>query len=943
MKNAFSLLNPRIRELIRKEGYLHPTPPQEKAIPVILKGGNVLLIAPTGWGKTEAVFFPLFHLLLDDPRGEGIKAIYVTPLRALNRDLFRRMQSLASSLGIRMAMRHGDTSGYERRKQLLFPPDILITTPETLQAILPAPKMREHLRRVRFVVVDEIHEIASSKRGTQLSLALERLVNLTGREFQRVGLSATVGSHEVIANFLGGVGRNVTIISIEGYKNMSVNVKPASFMQEDELEHGVERLISRVMQIANLIEGRKATLVFVNTREMAESLGLGAVLYDPEMNVRVHHGSLSKDVRVETEHEFKVGKLKGVISTSSLELGIDVGAVDFVVQYHSPRQVVRLVQRVGRSGHSVDRNAEGVILACGVDDLCEAAVIARRAAKGELEPVTLYEDSYDVLAHQVAGLVLDLGKTRMPEVLEVFKRSWPYRNLTMSLLREVASFLSQLNIIRVKDDVLSKTRITRKYYYENLSTIPDVKSLPVYDVASRKQIGELDESFIPRLESEGAFVMNGRPWRVTSIEDDKINVETLRNTTAALPSWVGEMIPVPFEVAQEVGLLRSEVSKWLSGEASACPLDMYPLSDDAKRIVLSVIESHMKEEVVPTHEKILVEKVRDSLVVIHACFGSLVNETLGRLIATSLSLRKGVAVSVKSTPYHILLGSDASIDVKELVDFILDLKESDVHPLITYSIKNSSLYLWHLLQVARRLGVLERNADYRQSNLKRIARIFDGSILEREAVKEVLTEKLDLERTGYVISAIKAGKINIYCTTRITPSPLAKDALEHVSRDLIQPQTPAAAITEAVRNRLLKERVKLVCMWPGCPGWESVRTVETLPEVISCPKCNGRLVAVTYYSDGGSLSKALRLKKLGKKLSKDDKRIFKRGLESAKVVSAYGKRAVICMAARGVGPRAALRILNRTYKSEGAFYEAILEEEKKYMRTRKFWDRREAS
>ncbi|MEM3663095.1 MAG: DEAD/DEAH box helicase [Candidatus Jordarchaeales archaeon] len=944
MDNVFNLLSPKIREIIRREGYVRPTPPQEKAIPLILRGDSVLLIAPTGWGKTEAVFFPLFHLILEEKEKsgvnpkKGVQAIYITPLRALNRDLFRRMQRLARSLGINVSIRHGDTSSYERRKQLASPPDILITTPETLQAILPAPKMRPNLESVRFVVVDEIHELASSKRGAQLALALERLSVLTGKEFQRIGLSATIGSPEMIASFLGGVGRHVTLISLNAHKNMNVTVKLITLPKDEAPEKKLESLFNRVKQIAELIGEHKASIVFVNTRETAESLGLGMMLSKKEIDVRVHHGSLSKEVREATEYEFKVGKLKGVISTSSLELGIDVGNVDLVIQYHSPRQVSRLVQRVGRSGHTVYEASKGVILASGIDDLLESMVISEKAVKGELEPVIPYEQPYDVLAHQLVGFVLDMGGISLSNAFEVFRRAWPYRNMSPKILEDVSAFLSELKILSVKDGMLRRTRTTRKYYYENLSTIPDVKTIPVYDIVSGRQIGTLDSSFIPKLEAEEAFVMNGQPWRLVSIEEDRINVEMLKDASARLPSWLGELIPVPFDVAQEVASLREKVAKWLSGDLVTCPLDNYPIDDESKRLILEVISSHIKEEVLPSQNRILIEKIPSSLVIIHACFGNLVNEALGRLIATSLSLRTGVSASLSITPYHIILGSETSINLNELIDIIKNIKEDDVLPLLLFSIKNSSLYLWHFLHVAKRFGVLERKAEYTQSILKKISRLFEGSILEEEVIREILKEKIDAQKVKQVISAINSGKISIYCSVRLYPSPLAKDALEQVSRELVQPKTPTAQIAKMVKDRLLKEQVKLICLWPSCKGWESLRTVETLPERIICPNCGGSFVAVTYPNDQAGLSRAIRLKRQGIPLSSEDDKTLRRGLETAKIVSSYGKKAVICMAAKGVGPRAAIRILNKPCRFEDDFWMAILEEERKYIKTRRFWD-----
>ncbi len=315
----------------------------------------------------------------------------------------------------------------------------------------------------------------------------------------------------------------------------------------------------------------------------------------------------------------------------------------------------------------------------------------------------------------------------------------------------------------------------------------------------------------------------------------------------------------------------------------------------------------------------------------------MVNETLGRIIATLLSTKAGLSASLSITPYHIILSSEMDIDANELKEIITNLKEEDVLPLLLFSIKNSSLYLWHFLHVARRFGVLEKKVEYRRSILGKVAHLFEGSILEEEVIREILREKLDVEKTSQVISAIRSGKISVHQTVRLLPSPLARDALEHVSSELIQPKAPITQIVNMVKNRLLKERVKLICMWPSCTGWESIRIVETLPERITCPKCGGSFVAITYADDQSLLSKAVKLKRQNHPLSEKYSKAFNRGLETAKVVSAYGKKAVICMVAKGVGPKAALRILNKPYKSEADFWMAILEEERKYIQTRKFW------
>ncbi|MEM4766458.1 MAG: DEAD/DEAH box helicase, partial [Nitrososphaerota archaeon] len=384
-----------------KERFKHLTEPQREAIPKILAGKNLLLMAPTGTGKTEAALLPILSKLLVEARAPGIKVIYITPLRALNRDLLERIEWWAQRLDLRTAVRHGDTGPRERRIQTLEPPDILITTPETLQVILTGRVLRNHLKGVRWVIVDEIHELATDKRGAQLSVGLERLTRITGRDFQRIGLSATIGDPGTIAEFLVGVGRSCEIVKVPVARSTSITVLYPELEDDDKVlaeSIGVyPDVAARLRIIRELVESHNSTLIFTNTRPLAEILTNRFRVWDEQMRIGIHHGSLSKTTRISAEEALKTGKLAGIVCTSSLELGIDVGRIDLVIQYNSPREVTRLIQRVGRSGHGVGRVAKGVVIAIDSDDALEAMVIARRAMLEQLEEPEIPVKCYDAL------------------------------------------------------------------------------------------------------------------------------------------------------------------------------------------------------------------------------------------------------------------------------------------------------------------------------------------------------------------------------------------------------------------------------------------------------------------------------------------------------------------------------------------------------------------
>ncbi|MCW4020885.1 MAG: DEAD/DEAH box helicase, partial [Candidatus Bathyarchaeota archaeon] len=383
-ENVFDMLVRPVRKLLEKKEFQSPTEPQQKVIPKILEGKNVLLISPTATGKTEAAMLPILSMLIQMPRREpGIKLLYITPLRALNRDMLERLEWWCNNLDIKLAVRHGDTDTRERTRQSRSPPDILITTPETLQALLFGWVIRRHLQAIRWVVIDEVHEMADNKRGSQLSLALERLRGVTRKDFQMIGLSATIGTPEKVAQFLVGDNRPVEIVRVPVARLMNLQIvfpkpEPEDFALASSLFTHPE-VAARLRVIRKFIEEHNSVLLFTNTRTISEVLASRFKVWDTNFPVSIHHGSLAKPSRVAAERVLKQGDLQGLICTSSLELGIDVGRIDLVVQYMSPRQVTRLIQRVGRSGHRIGRMAKGIIITMDSDDTLEALVIGRRA------------------------------------------------------------------------------------------------------------------------------------------------------------------------------------------------------------------------------------------------------------------------------------------------------------------------------------------------------------------------------------------------------------------------------------------------------------------------------------------------------------------------------------------------------------------------------------
>ncbi len=448
---VFKQLSPKMQKVIEKR-FKKATLPQEMAIPYIASGLNVMVIAPTGSGKTESALLKIFDRIMGGTPKQ-INTLYITPMKSLNRDMLDRILWWGKELGLEVAVRHGDTTQHERKMHTEFPPDIMITTLEQLQPMLTGKNMREILRNVKHVVLDEVHEVVDSKRGVQLSVALERLKELCG-DFQLIMLSATVANPEHVAEFFAG-GKNTKIVKADIEKKFDIKVV---YPRPTALDEGIASKISstkdtaaRLRLIMGLIKDASSTLTFTNTRDFAEILASRIRLVDSKFPVAIHHGSLSKEVRIKAEKDFKGQDVKSLISTSSLQLGIDIGSVDLVIQYMSPRQVSQLVQRVGRSGHQLSKVSKGIVITTDEDDIFESAVIARKSLAGEIEESEFHENSYDVLAHQLVGLTFGAGTIEMDKAFDIVRRAYPYKNLSHQEFLDVCKQLERLGLIWINE------------------------------------------------------------------------------------------------------------------------------------------------------------------------------------------------------------------------------------------------------------------------------------------------------------------------------------------------------------------------------------------------------------------------------------------------------------------------------------------------------------
>ncbi|MFQ6068049.1 MAG: DEAD/DEAH box helicase, partial [Candidatus Bathyarchaeia archaeon] len=954
-ENVFSLFVKPIRRLVEQKGFQTPTEPQKKTIPKILGGKNVLLISPTATGKTESAILPILNLLIQMlDRRPGIKVLYVTPLRALNRDLLERLQWWCNNLDIKLAVRHGDTETKERTRQSRSPPDVLITTPETLQAILTGWMLRQHLRHVRWVVIDEVHEMADSKRGSQLSLALERLRNIADKEFQMIGLSATIGSPEKVAQFLVGNGRSVEIVKVPVAREMQLKIVfPQPNSRDYELASSLythPEVAARLRIIREYIEKHKSVLLFTNTRTISEVLASRFKIWDIDFPVSIHHGSLAKPSRIAAERGLKNGELKGLVCTSSLELGIDIGRIDLVVQYMSPRQVTRLIQRVGRSGHRVGRMAKGIIITMDSDDTLEAMAIGRMAYREELEPVAIPEKPYDALTHQIAGLLMKRRRLFFGDIVELFKKAYPYANLTMEDVQKILTYMHtrfpRLAWVSFEDLTALKPRRSKalyEYYFENLSMIPVEKQYLVIDEASKTAIGVLDEAFTAEYGKPGVkFIIRGSPWKILQIYGDKIYVKAVEDPTGAIPSWVGEEIPVPFEVSQEVGQIRGFVEQEMERGTPVNQIvpqltEKYPADEDTiSRALQETFEQVKKGYPVPTDKRITVEDWED-FVIVHANFGSLTNRALAQLLGHHLSEQTGYTVAVQHDPYRIFIQTMGTTNADNIITLFNKLKQTSntiIRDSLIRATVKTGLFKRRMIHVARRFGALKKWADFSNISLKRLLKSFEGTAIYDEALKETFTKDLDVEKLLRVIDELRRNEITIVkVETQETATPVARVGIERVSMktDLIPPERMHRILVESAKARLLNEVRSFVCT--NCWDYLEMIRIKDLPDNPTCPQCGSTNLGLLRREE--DYVKSL-VEKKAEKLTKTERKTHEQAVKTARLISKYGKMAAIALSARRVKPDDVNGIFKKEKRPTDNFFKLVIESERKALR-RRFW------
>jgi ATP-dependent Lhr-like helicase len=895
-------MEPLLEALVRKRfGTLNEV--QKKAWPVVASGANALVIAPTGFGKTEAALLPLLNSVMAEKNTPGVLLLYITPLRALNRDMLARIKWWCGELGLTVGVRHGDTGQAERTRQSETPPHLMITTPETFASMLVNRRLGPALENLRAIVIDEVHELFSDKRGAQLALSLERLVarrQRTGKEaspeIQRVGLSATVGNEAEVARFLAG-DRLCEVVEVGRKRLMHLGVVRPHKKEEAELAeklHVDSGALGRLEFLKQEIEKGKA-LVFVNTRQMAEILS--SRLLKMGASVAVHHGSLSREARLAAEDAFREGKVKALLCTSSLELGIDIGDIERVVQYSSPRQVTRLVQRVGRSGHAEKLVPHGTVVATDGHDQLECGVIAERAEAGQLEKDAMVHAALDVLAQSAAGFLVERGSAKADEMHAVFRRAAPYASLKKEELVGVLEQLVAERLVKKEGETYVPGKAALLYYYKNVSTIPKAKKFAMRNAATNSIVASLDEAFVSMLGPGEVFISKGVPWRVLDVGEE-IVVEPSDELGAGVPDWIGEEIPIPYDIAQAVGKKRAEIGK-LAGNAPR------GYEEDAAAFAS-----------VPASDKTIVVDACGENVVVHACFGTKANRTLGLALSTVLGAKYGVKVRADSDAYCIFLRTPLrakAAEVAAVFNRLGSLKE-----IMEMQLGDASLFKYRFVHVARLFGLISEDMTVGQRAMKHLV----GTPIHREAVRSALADYFDVEAAQQVLAQVRSGGIEVIAIDAGKLSQLSRMASVRVrAGEFLAPIEPTREVLKAFAAQLSSKSVRFLCTYCGRVFYEKAGDIRGK---VRCG-CGSTMVA--------AIDKEEEPKEM---LKKEKPELLLR----ASIVEAYGKRAAIALSTYGVGSRTAARVLARLHKDDAYLFMDLLEAQKLFIRTKRYWSSR---
>lgn len=835
------------------------TPPQQYSFDLIHNGENALISAPTGSGKTLSAFMSILNeLFLMGDEGEledRVYAIYISPLRALGNDIQRNLEGpreeikqQAEEMGydvpeVRSAVRTGDTTDNERRKMRENPPHILITTPESLGIILNSPKFREKFRDLKYVITDEIHSLSENKRGSHLSLSLERLEAMCHESPTRIGLSATQAPIDEIAKFLVGYEegsgdsdpRDCNIVDVQASKQMDLSVKSPV----DDLIHTDYTVVNQEMyeQMHDLIQDHETTLIFTNTRAATERVVKNLKNRFPdhydEDEIGAHHSSMSRETRLHVEEALKNGDLTVGVTSTSLELGIDIGYIDLVMQLSSPKGVARAIQRIGRSGHKLHETAKGRVMVTDRDDALECTVMMRCAKEDKLDRVRIPTNCLDVMAQHVVGMACN-RRWGVDEAFDTITKSYTFHGLEREDYRKTLKYVAgdyakledqhvygkiwiddydieeyeempEESHLEPGEEVFGRRgKMTRVIYMTNIGTIPDESAYQVQLRGNDSYLGSLDEEFLDRLTKGDVFVLGGNTYQFQYAKGMKVYVDAVPNKSPTVPSWFSEMLPLSYDLGRrigkfnrkvvdqlEMGVPKQDIQQWVNQ-------NYYVDENTASAILSYVYEQHRYVDAVPTDEELVIEETVDDAgklnLVFHTIYGRRVNDALCRILANMLSKRMSTNVGIVVDDHGFVLTLPRRpTDLDAVME---DLTEIEMREELKDAIRKTELMKRRFRHVASRALMILRNykGDQKSVGKQQMKSHFLLAACEKidpefpiikETYREIMEDHMDIGHAEDIVDGLRNDDITYKHIDTDVPSPFAHNLVLQGQSDVV--------------------------------------------------------------------------------------------------------------------------------------------------------------
>lgn len=801
---------------------------QEYGVLNIWQRKDILISAPTGGTKTLTAFLSILNYLVIQAQEQTLEnrvyAVYTSPLKALSNDIHKNLveplqeiNELAVKKGIklqeiRVALRTGDTTASEKAKMTKKVPHILVTTPESLAIILTSKKFVESLKATEFLIVDEIHAL-DNKRGTYLSLTIERLNELSDLWPTKIGLSATIEPLEEAAKFLVGIDdeREIRIAKVPLDKKIDIDVlTPVDDLIEDENIYP-----SFYGLLESLIKAHKTTLIFTNTRSATERIVNTLKEKFPteygDDNISAHHSSLSKEHRFNVEENLRQGKLKVVVCSTSLELGIDIGYIDLVLMVGSPKSSARALQRMGRAGHKLHEVAKGRFIATDRDELVECCIIQKEMIEQKINKITFPKNCLDVLSQQIYGMAI-YKIWDIDELFATIRKSYCYSTLTKKDFLDIISYLSgeyDLEKNNVYDKIWydketrqigKKGKMARVIYLTNLGTIPDESFVNVKLASTGEVIGHLDEAFLERMKKKDVFVLGGKKYLYNYTKGMNVYVNSAEKLSPTIPSWISETLPLSFSSAMEIGEFRYSMNRQLTSDKSKKEVIRFIMETlYVKETTAETIYNYFYEQYkfigIPTKDTLLVERYKSDkkYLVFHSMYGRRVNDALSRALGFLVGEVEGrdVEIGINDNGFYIA-GEKLNIEkafnqlTKENIESVLKeaIEKTDVLARrFRHCATRSLMILRNYKGQTRTVGKQQLKSHFLMHAVRKITEDFP---ILREAKREVLEDLMDIENAKKVLDWIKEGRVKMKIQETQLPSPFGSNLILQGQSDLIR-------------------------------------------------------------------------------------------------------------------------------------------------------------